>query len=245
MRRTTLRFFCRHDLIDVGAGSREIRDSKRVAKRVGGSGTGGEASVRRVRLDGGRREPPRRARGAGKSAGARDRELGKKHGSGGGCPSRGRRRPPSGGKGRARTHGLSLSSSRSASSAAMVLARREASRGVPPSAPPRAGNRRRKPKTNLTPTLARRGCASQVFQEPGLRATRLRACPLRDGVHTPRRRHGEQKGARPRASSSSRSRSDPPPALRATAPFARVATQFFPRARGLDRAPRAPRASRV
>lgn len=197
---------------------------------------------------------PRRGTAGAAAARSRCREVSR--GAGSGTREKARQwrrlsesRPPSTaerGEGRARTHGLSLSSSRSASSAAMVLARREASRGVPPSAPPRAGNRRRKPKTNLTPTLARRGCASQVFQEPGLRATRLRACPLRDGVHTPRRRHGEQKGARPRASSSSRSRSDPPPpALRATAPFARVATQFFPRARGLDRAPRAPRASRV
>ena len=160
-------------------------------------------------------------------------------------------RPPSTaerGEGRARTHGLSLSSSRSASSAAMVLARREASRGVPPSAPPRAGNRRRKPKTNLTPTLARRGCASQVYK---FFRNRVFA-PL--GVARARSAMASTPPAVGTGSKKVRARErlrrlgpgpNPPPALRATAPFARVATQFFPRARGLDRAPRAPRASRV
>ena len=57
--------------------------------------------------------------------------------------------------------------------------------------------------------------AAASFRKQGARHSASRV-PLRDGVHTPRRRHGEQKGARPRASSSSRSRSDPPPALRAT-----------------------------
>ena len=126
---------------------------------------------------------PRRGTAGAAAARSRCREVSR--GAGSGTREKARQwrrlsesRPPSTaerGEGRARTHGLSLSSSRSASSAAMVLARREASRGVPPSAPPRAGNRRRKPKTNLTPTLARRGCArASCSSEPNTRSLRAR-----------------------------------------------------------------------
>ena len=197
---------------------------------------------------------PRRGTAGAAAARSRCREVSR--GAGSGTREKARQwrrlsesRPPSTaerGEGRARTHGLSLSSSRSASSAAMVLARREASRGVPPSAPPRAGNRRRKPKTNLTPTLARRGCASQVsFSGTGSsRHSASRVPAPRWRPHPP----PSARGAKRCAPASVFVVSVPvrtPPALRATAPFARVATQFFPRARGLDRAPRAPRASRV
>ena len=197
---------------------------------------------------------PRRGTAGAAAARSRCREVSR--GAGSGTREKARQwrrlsesRPPSTaerGEGRARTHGLSLSSSRSASSAAMVLARREASRGVPPSAPPRAGNRRQKPTSDQFDTQNPR--ASAAFFRTGLRSRHSASrCPLRGRVATP-----TQARWRPQAPPSAwgAKRCAPartsvvsvgsPPALRAMAPVARVATQFCPQARGL-----APRAARV